>query len=245
MSRRRLCRLHPTGAPSQPTRPPSPIFPPFFYPSLTTDLYSDCPGPLPATFGKIRNSPVIGAAFEQAWRSMAFSLIYTQRAAYQDVASGGLKTGSSFVENIQLSINIDTGRAGLWPGGLFHFTAGSRFGDSAKNTFTAGSSVPQNTGLAFPGPFLDSDIYPTEYFLVQALTPQFSLLLGKLTIVNIAEQTLFDDSAKYSRGSGIRLRKPVQSLSMVVWRCLRTVSARRGSMTALALAITTTRSAMI
>src|SRR6266550_1782478 len=30
-------------------------FPPFFYPSLTTDLYSDCPGPLPATFGKIRN----------------------------------------------------------------------------------------------------------------------------------------------------------------------------------------------
>src|SRR5205814_3119722 len=58
-------------------------------------------------------------------------------SAYQEVASGGLKTGSSFVENIQLSINIDTGRAGLWPGGLFHFTVGSRFGDSAKNTFTA------------------------------------------------------------------------------------------------------------
>ncbi|TMJ96328.1 MAG: hypothetical protein E6G74_21425, partial [Alphaproteobacteria bacterium] len=36
-------------------------------------------------------------------------------SSYQDVASGGLKTGSSFVENLQLSINIDTGRAGLWP----------------------------------------------------------------------------------------------------------------------------------
>ncbi len=118
-------------------------------------------------------------------------------SAYQDVASGGLKTGSSFVENIQLCINIDTGRAGLWPGGLFHFTVGSRVGDSVKNTFTVGSSVPQNTGLAFPGPFLDRDIYPTEYFLVQALTPQLSLLLGKLTIVNIADQTLFGDSAKY------------------------------------------------
>ena len=44
-----------TGDPSKRTRPPSPIFPPFFYPSLTTDLYSDCPGPLWATFGKIRN----------------------------------------------------------------------------------------------------------------------------------------------------------------------------------------------
>jgi len=118
-------------------------------------------------------------------------------SAYQDVASGGLKTGSSFVENIQLSINIDTGRAGLWPGGVFHFTVDSRFGASAKNTFTAGSSTPQNTGLAFPGPFFDRDIYPTEYFLVQALTPKFSLLLGKLAILDIADQTLFGDSAKY------------------------------------------------
>src|SRR5438477_6982096 len=118
-------------------------------------------------------------------------------SAYQDVASGGLKTGSSFVENIQLSINIDTGRAGLWSGGLFHFTVGSRFGDSVKNTFTVGSSTPQNIGLAFPGPFFDADVYPTEYFLVQALTPKFSLLLGKLAILDIADQTLFGDSAKY------------------------------------------------
>src|SRR5438876_1649477 len=80
VSRRGLRRLHPTGDPSKRTRPPSPIFPPFFYPSLTTDLYSDCPGLLSATFGKIRNSPGTGAAFEQAWRRMAFSLIYTQRA---------------------------------------------------------------------------------------------------------------------------------------------------------------------
>src|SRR5436189_5649313 len=112
-------------------------------------------------------------------------------SSYQDVVSGGLKTGSSFVENIQLCINTDTGRAGLWPGGLFHFTVDSRFGDSAKNTLTVGSSTPQNTGLAFPGPFFDADVYPTEYFLVQALTPQFSLLLGKLAILDIADQTLF------------------------------------------------------
>src|SRR5947199_347209 len=95
--------------------------------------------------------------------------------AYQDVASGGLKTGSSFVENIQLSINIDTGRAGLWPGGLFHFTVGSRFGDSAKNTFTVGSSTPQNTGLAFPGPFFDADVYPPGYFRTRSAVCRASL----------------------------------------------------------------------
>jgi carbohydrate-selective porin OprB len=47
-------------------------------------------------------------------------------SAYQDVTSGGLKTGSAFVQNTQLSINVDTGRADLWSGGLIHFTAQSR-----------------------------------------------------------------------------------------------------------------------
>src|SRR5438128_10032576 len=111
-------------------------------------------------------------------------------SAYQDVASGGLKTGSSFVENIQLSINIDTGRAGLWPGGVFHFTVDSRFGASAKNTFTAGSSTPQNTGLAFPGPFCDRDTYLADYFLVQALPPQFRLPVCKLAMLDLTHQTL-------------------------------------------------------
>jgi hypothetical protein len=32
-------------------------------------------------------------------------------STYQDVTSGGLKTGSSFVQNIQTSVNIDTARA--------------------------------------------------------------------------------------------------------------------------------------
>ena len=63
--------------------------------------------------------------------------------AWQDVASGGLKTGGSFVQNTQLSVNLDSGRAGLWPGGLFHFTVESRYGSSPQSTFTVGSTVPQ------------------------------------------------------------------------------------------------------
>jgi porin len=118
-------------------------------------------------------------------------------STYQNVMSGGLKTGSAFVQNTQLSLNIDTGRAGLWPGGLFHFTVESRYGSSPDETFTVGSTGLQYTGLAFPGPFLDKDTYPIEYFLVQALTPQFSILLGKLSIVTIADQTLFGNSYKY------------------------------------------------
>ena len=118
--------------------------------------------------------------------------------AYQDVASGGLKTGSGFVQNTQLSINIDTGRAGLWSGGLIHLTLESRDGSSSpQRTFAAGASVPQYTGLAFPGPFFVHEVLPTEYFLLQSLAPKFSMLLGKIDVLTICDQTLFGNSYKF------------------------------------------------
>jgi porin len=117
-------------------------------------------------------------------------------STYQYVASGGLKTGSAFIQNTQLSINVDTGRAGLWPGGLLHVTLESRSGNSPQKTFTVGSSVPQYTGLTVPGPFFTNDVLPTEYFLVQSLHPKFSVTLGKLNIINTADRTLFGNSYK-------------------------------------------------
>src|SRR5436853_1034713 len=100
-------------------------------------------------------------------------------SVYQNVMSGGLETGSAFVQNIQLSVNLDTGRAGLWSGGLLHFTVQSRYGDSPDKTFSAGSVLPQYTGLVLPGPLLSHNTYPSEYVLVQALSEQVSVVLGK------------------------------------------------------------------
>jgi porin len=119
-------------------------------------------------------------------------------SAYQGVASGGLRTGSAFIQNTQLSINVDTGRAGLWSGGIFHVTLESREGSfSPQDTFTVGATVPQYTGLTFPGPFLVHNVLPTEYFLAQALTPKFTVVLGKLNVLNLADPTLFGNSYKY------------------------------------------------
>lgn len=100
-------------------------------------------------------------------------------SAYQDVTSGGLKTGNASIQNTQLSINGDTGRAGLWLGGVFHFTLEPRYGSSSpQNTLTAGATVPQYTGLAFPGPYFVHYVLPSEYFLLQALRPKFSVILA-------------------------------------------------------------------
>jgi len=119
-------------------------------------------------------------------------------SAYQDVASGGLKTGGAFIQNTQLSINVDTGRAGLWSGGVFHVSLESRYGSfSPQNTLTVGATAPQYTGLTYPGPFFVHDVLPTEYFLVQALAHKFKVVLGKLNVLNLADRTFFGNFYKY------------------------------------------------
>ena len=136
-----------------------------------------------------------GVRTEMTQRGLFIDLYST--SAYQDVTSGGLKTGTAFLQNTQLSVNLDTGRAGLWPGGLFHFTVQSRYGASPEQTFIVGSSVPQYYGALLPGPLLSHDILPSEYFLVQAVTPKVSVVVGKISCLYIPDQTLFGDSYKY------------------------------------------------
>jgi porin len=118
-------------------------------------------------------------------------------STYQDVSSGGLKTGGAFVENIQLSMNIDTGRAGLWPGGIIHFTAQGRYGAEPQNTFTIGSYAPTVTSFVLPDPLLSHHIYPSEYYLAQAFSKHLSVVLGKISDIFIPDQTLFGNSYKY------------------------------------------------
>ena len=136
-----------------------------------------------------------GTRTELARKGFFFDLYST--SYYQNVASGGLKTGKAFVQNTQLSVNIDTGRAGWWPGGLIHLTAQSRLGADPAKTFTAGTGVPHHTGLVLPDPMQTNSFLPTEYFLVQALSKQARIVAGKLGNVVIPDQTAFGDAFKY------------------------------------------------
>src|SRR5688500_14051398 len=48
----------------------------------------------------------------------------------QGVLSGGKDTGAEFWGNADYTLNIDTGKLGLWPGGFLRISADSSFGDS-------------------------------------------------------------------------------------------------------------------
>jgi hypothetical protein len=130
-------------------------------------------------------------------------------SVYQNVTSGGTAEEGSFVQNLQVSINYDTGRAGLWSGGLFHFTMQGRFGDSVANTFNSGTLQPQYAGLVEPGPTLHNNAYPSEYFLTQALNKKTFVILGKISDVFIPGQTLFGSNYKYSFENFNFLKNPM------------------------------------
>ena len=50
------------------------------------------------------------------------------------VLSGGRDTGAEFWGNADYTLNVDTGKLGLWPGGFFKIYAGSSFGESVSVT---------------------------------------------------------------------------------------------------------------
>jgi len=129
-------------------------------------------------------------------RNGVFVDVYTT-SAYSNVHSGGLETGDWFVQNIQTSLNIDTARAGWWNAGLLHVTLQSRYGHDIERTFNAGGSLPSYTGLLHPGPTYYHNTYPAEMFLVQGLSKQVSVVLGRISDIYIPDQTMFGDSYKY------------------------------------------------
>jgi hypothetical protein len=130
-------------------------------------------------------------------RRGSFLDVYTT-TTYQDVTSGGITESDALWNNTQISYTLDTGRAGLWPGGLVHVGIQARHGDDQDDTYTMGTSLPQHIGLLFPGPSLSHHIYPSDYYIAQAFGPHFAALGGVINGLTTPDQTLFGNSYKYA-----------------------------------------------
>src|SRR5256886_3427602 len=63
----------------------------------------------------------------------------------QGVASGGRDTEAEFWGNAEYTLNVDTGKAGLWPGGFLRLIANSGFGDSVlQDSAPSTPSIPRH-----------------------------------------------------------------------------------------------------
>jgi len=95
----------------------------------------------------------------------------------QSVMTGGVETGGEFWGNAEYTLNVDTGKLGLWPGGFLKLSANSGFG---QNIFLhSGEIVPVNTPALVPGPG-DQTTALTNATMMQFLSTKFGLMIGKV-----------------------------------------------------------------
>ncbi len=94
----------------------------------------------------------------------------------QGVGSGGHDTRAEFWGNAEYTLNVDTGKAGLWPGGFLRVIANSGFGESVLGA--SGAISPVNTAAMLPKQNEPNTALMHATFM-QFLSPQFSLVAGK------------------------------------------------------------------
>ena len=93
----------------------------------------------------------------------------------QGVASGGRDTEAEFWGNSEYTLNVDTQKLGLWPGGFLKAYAMSSFGDNVNGD--SGAIVPVNTGGLLPKPNDPATALMNLTFM-QFLSPKFGIVLG-------------------------------------------------------------------
>lgn len=99
------------------------------------------------------------------------------------VLSGGKDTGAEFWGSAVYTLNADTGKLGLWPGGFFKLSAESSFGRTVAQD--VGSLVPVDTGWLVPE-FNQQTTGLENATLTQFLSPSFGLLAGKIFTLDSA-----------------------------------------------------------
>ncbi len=107
-----------------------------------------------------------------------------------DVVSGGRNTGADAWGNADYTLNVDTDKLGLWPGGFFNISADTGFGN---NIFPrAGAIVPVNTAATVPGPDDRTTALMNATFM-QFLSEKFGLVIGKFNTYATGEQEFYGD----------------------------------------------------
>ncbi len=108
----------------------------------------------------------------------------------QGVASGGRDTGVEYGGLADYTLQLDTHRLGLWPGGLLKLHAESKFGDSVLND--AGAIGAVNASALFPvATESTTELMNAAY--IQFLAPWVGVILGKI-------ETLGGDDNEFAHG---------------------------------------------
>lgn len=118
----------------------------------------------------------------------------------QKITSGGKDSSGGNWGNVNATLNVDTGKAGLWPGGFFKVKTVTSFGHSIYRD--TGALVPSNEAWALPS--LEEDTGLQEFSFLQFLSPKFGVIVGKMDLSVMPGQFYGDYRTQFSN-TGLNL----------------------------------------
>ena len=126
-------------------------------------------------------------------QGVTFDALLTQ--VYQNVASGGVDSGNddTYTGLLDYGMTFDTGKLGLWSGGLLTFNAQTGF--ASNDPLGSGNLSPTNfTGIY---PTADKpDTVLMEYYLTQALSKELGVVVGRINAVNFLDKNRYADNPR-------------------------------------------------
>jgi porin len=97
----------------------------------------------------------------------------------QWITSGGRKTDNSDWGNAVVTLNVDTQKAGFWPGGHFKVQTVTSFGDQLLRQ--SGAMVPANISWMLPTVTTDTGLQ--EFTYTQFFSQNFGMFVGKINSI--------------------------------------------------------------
>jgi len=119
---------------------------------------------------------------------LVFDMGLTQ--VYQGAVSGD-GDGGRYIGSGDIWLGFDTGRAGLWPGGLIISHFEGNWGEVVSGT---GALLPINADATMPRS--PSALALSQLYLFQALPADFSVMAGKVHWSGIADKSLFANNER-------------------------------------------------
>jgi porin len=108
----------------------------------------------------------------------------------QTVMAGGRDTGTVGWGNTLYTLNIDTGKAGWWPGGYINVKGNSGFGNPGISEI--GSIVPANAATLFPNELKEGSGLEAATF-TQFLSHKLAVMFGKFSMFDLAHGEFHGD----------------------------------------------------
>lgn len=118
------------------------------------------------------------------------------------VMTGGKETGAEFWGNVDYTLNIDTDKLGLWPGGFFKFEGVSSFGNTLYGE--AGAIVPTNVASLYPE-FNQASSGLMQASYTQFLSPKFGVTMGKMNLFEFTPTEFYGDYRTQFMNTGLNI----------------------------------------